>query len=88
MADNIVVGDGREFWRECKRVSGSVIPKCFRIDGTSGNATIAALFAKNMKTYITYPETIYKISLNYKMQLITTLKLKTAAIYQLLKSVK
>ena len=46
MADNIVVGDGREFWRECKRMSGSVLPKCFRMDGTSGNASIAALFAK------------------------------------------
>ena len=55
MADNIVVGDGREFWRECKRMSGSVIPKCFRIDGTSGNANIAALFAKKY-------EDIYNLS--------------------------
>ena len=52
MADNIVVGDGREFWRECKRMSGSVIPKCFRIDGTSGNANIAALFAKKIWRHI------------------------------------
>ena len=88
MADNIVVGDGREFWRECKRMSGSVIPKCFRIDGTSGNANIAALFAKDMKTYITYPDTINNISLIYNMQLITILQLKTAVMYQLLKSVK
>ena len=48
MADNIVVGDGREFWRKCKRMSGSVIAKCFRIDGTSGDANIAALFAKKI----------------------------------------
>ena len=40
------MGDGREFLRECKRMSGSVIPKCFRNVGTSGNTYIAALFAE------------------------------------------
>ena len=40
MGDNIVVGDGREFWRECKRMSGSFKPKYFKIDGTSGKDNI------------------------------------------------
>ena len=55
MADNIVMGGRREFWREYQRMCGSVIAKCFNIDGTSGNANIAALFAPNSKLYITHP---------------------------------
>ena len=57
MTDNIVAGDGREFWHEYKRICGSFIPKCFKIDGTSGNASTAALFAKKY-------EDIYNTSRN------------------------
>ena len=75
-----IVGDRREFRRECKKMCGSVISKYFTIYGISGKINIAALFSKHMKTYIIHTEIIKKISLIYIMWKMTILQQKTALI--------
>ena len=49
MADSISVGDDRDFWRECKRMQGGNGMKCHEIDGVSGSASIAELFANKYR---------------------------------------
>ena len=75
-----IVGDRREFRRECKKMCGSVISKYFTIYGISGKTNVAALFSKHMKTYIIHTEIIKKISLIYIMWKMTILQQKTALI--------
>ena len=43
--NSISVGDDRDFWRECKIMQGGNGMKSHEIDGVSGSASIAELFA-------------------------------------------